>query len=341
MGDGLFWLGTYTGGQGTGRGIYRMRRAADGGLAEPELAAELANPSYLALHPDGGVLYAVSELTEGAIAAFAVEDGHRLRPLGTRPVPADPCHLAVAPDGSYLAVACYTAGAVALQRLAPDGGLHGDPKIFQGEGHGPDPSRQEGPHAHMVAFAGDGTLWSTDLGTDRIRQFRITGGGPLPGGEVRLPAGSGPRHLVTHPSGHVYLVAELGRSVIVLRPEGGAPGGLDVLTESPAMHGEPTPEALSAAIRTGADGRFVYTTTRGPDVITTLEVLDGGSRLRPISDYPCEGRWPRDLWVDGDVAYAANQFSENVTIFHLDPDLGVPEYRGAVAAPTPVCLIPG
>lgn len=341
MGERLFWLGTYTGDMGSGQGIYRMRRSANGHLQEPELAAELTNPSYLALHPDGRTLYAVSELAEGGIAAFAVEDRHRLRPLGTRSVPADPCHLAVAPDGSYLAVACYTAGAVALQRLAPDGSFHGSPAIFQGSGHGPDVARQEGPHAHQVSWAPDGTLWSTDLGTDRIRHFRVGDGALKPGGEVRLPAGCGPRHLAFHPSGHAYLITELATSVIVLRPEGGAPGGLDVLTESPALRGEPTAEALGAAIRTGTDGRFVYTTTRGPDVLSTLEVVDGGARLRPVADYPTQGRWPRELWVDGALAHVANQFSGNVTTFALDPDLGVPEYRGEVAAPTPVCLLPG
>ena len=38
--------------------------AESGALSEPELAAELASPSFVAVHPGGGFLYAVSGQTE-------------------------------------------------------------------------------------------------------------------------------------------------------------------------------------------------------------------------------------------------------------------------------------
>jgi len=33
------------------------------------------NPSFLAIHPNGRVLYAVNELEQGAVRAFAIERG--------------------------------------------------------------------------------------------------------------------------------------------------------------------------------------------------------------------------------------------------------------------------
>ncbi len=54
------YLGTYT--SGDSRGIYVCELdLADGSLSEPRLAGEAKNPSFLALHPGGKHLYAVSE----------------------------------------------------------------------------------------------------------------------------------------------------------------------------------------------------------------------------------------------------------------------------------------
>ena len=57
-----FWVfvGTYT--EGKSKGIYRMEfDPATGKLSEPVLAAELDNPSFLAIHPTHKYLYAANE----------------------------------------------------------------------------------------------------------------------------------------------------------------------------------------------------------------------------------------------------------------------------------------
>ena len=74
----LAYVGTYT----TDRrsdGIYRLRLdLASGALRLDGLAARSTNPSYLALHPNGRVLYAANEIAEfkgeptGAVSAFAI-----------------------------------------------------------------------------------------------------------------------------------------------------------------------------------------------------------------------------------------------------------------------------
>ncbi|MQY09057.1 lactonase family protein [Actinomadura macrotermitis] len=330
MSERMLWLGDYTGEQGTGRGVYRIRLRDDGTPEAPELAVEAPDPSYLALHPRGDVLYAVGELTDGLIMAFSVTDGMRL--LGSRPVPADPCHLAVSPDGRRLLVASYTAGTVALQRLDAAGAFDGDPAIFAGSGSGPVTDRQEGPHAHHVLWAPDGTVLSTDLGADLIRAFRAEDGGLRPAGETRLPAGYGPRHMALHPSGHLYLVAELAPRVLAFAP-GASYAELKPLGEWSR------PEGLGAAIKLGADAAHLYVSTRGADTISTYRVVEGGAALEPLGEVPCGGHWPRDLHVAGDRLYVANERSGTVTAFRLDPrpvPLGEP-----LPAPTPVCLIAG
>src|SRR5215213_248003 len=58
------YVGTYTT-DGRSQGIYRLwLNAETGALRLDGVAAKSANPSYLALHPNGRVLYAVNELSE-------------------------------------------------------------------------------------------------------------------------------------------------------------------------------------------------------------------------------------------------------------------------------------
>src|SRR5437660_11661595 len=72
-----FWVfvGTYT--DGSSKGIYRMvLDTASGKLSEPSLAAELDNPSFLAIHPTLRYLFAVNERPDkksGAVTSFALD----------------------------------------------------------------------------------------------------------------------------------------------------------------------------------------------------------------------------------------------------------------------------
>jgi len=295
------------------------------------LAAEADSPSYLAVH--GSSLYAVSEQDPGAVLAFAV-DGERLRLTGSATVAAAPCHLA-AGEGVVIA-ASYGTGEVSAHPVTGDGRLAGSVSTVPGHGSGPRPDRQQGPHAHAVAFAPDGTVLSTDLGADLLRAHRVEGGVLRAVADIALPAGCGPRHLVIHPDGAVFVLTELARTVVTLTPGSGYTD-LRVRAETAATVAVTDDDSSGAAIRLGADGRFVYTSTRGADVITTHEVVDGA--LRPVADTPCGGHWPRDICVDGEWLHVANERSDAVATFRLDPVTGVPEPVGSRPVPSPVCIV--
>src|SRR5271163_2134352 len=75
---GKFWVfvGTYT--DGKSKGIYRMvLDTASGKLSDPALAAEVSNPSFLAVHPTGKFLYTVNEGPGpgkgGGVTSFALD----------------------------------------------------------------------------------------------------------------------------------------------------------------------------------------------------------------------------------------------------------------------------
>src|SRR5688572_25088995 len=87
-------------------GIWLLGRDADGALSA-QLAAEAPAPSFLAVHPEHPVLYAVGEGSPGTVAAYDVGPGgalalrHRVRSGGD-----GPCHVLVVP-GVGLLVAHY------------------------------------------------------------------------------------------------------------------------------------------------------------------------------------------------------------------------------------------
>src|SRR4051812_39420771 len=57
----IVYVGTYTGPKS--KGIYMMKMdAATGTLSTPELAGEMASPSFLTLHPSNRYLYAIGEV---------------------------------------------------------------------------------------------------------------------------------------------------------------------------------------------------------------------------------------------------------------------------------------
>ncbi|WP_431776876.1 lactonase family protein [Streptomyces cucumeris] len=332
-----FWIGSYTSGMGGGEGIYRVRRRPDGSLEGPELAAEAVCPSYLAVGPGGNTLYAVREQQAGGVAAYKVRDG-RLHETGRRAAGELPCHVSVTADGGHLLIADYGSGTVRATGLDSHGLFTGEPDVAEGHGSGPDPVRQEGPHAHMAVQAPDGTVLTADLGSDLIRAFRLQDGRLRLIGETACPSGSGPRHLALHPSGHVYVVTELAATVLVLSPRGGY-AGLEVTAESPAMAAPSGGAAHCAAIK--ISGEYVYTSTRGADVVTTHRVREDGAALEPVADIPSGGAGPRDLHVDGAWMHITNEHSDTVTTFAIGPD-GIPVPTGAppLHVPSPVCVVP-
>ncbi|MGN9839551.1 lactonase family protein [Nonomuraea sp. H19] len=276
----------------------------------------VAAPSFLAAHPALPVLYAVGELERGWLTAFDTRDG--LAPLDERPSEGSlPCHVAVDPAGTLLAVANYGDGTAILQRLDARGAFEGEPIVLRHQGSGPNRERQEGPHAHQVVFHDD-ILHVSDLGTDEIRRYRYDG---TPLEPIRLPPGTGPRHFAFSGS-RLYVAGELDGAVTLIDGER--------RTTVPASRRE----GLNYPSHLQLEGEFVYVANRGPDTITVLLADD----LSPVAEVPSGGAWPRHFAIDGDRLYVADQESAGVAVFALVD--GVPEPTGEVyGVESPACVL--
>ena len=179
----LVYVGTYTEEGSKSKGIYAYRYdAGSGEITALGLAAETTNPSFVAPHPNGKFLYAVNEVgnykgpNSGGVSAFAIDHATGkltfLNEVASRG--ADPCYITVDETGKYVLVANYTGGSVAVFPVLADGKLGEASSFVQHTGKGPDPKRQEGPHAHSIDLSPDNRFAMVDdLGLDELLVYKF------------------------------------------------------------------------------------------------------------------------------------------------------------------------
>lgn len=315
--------------------------------------AGVHNPSFLALHPGGRFLYAVSETgvssdgTEGAVHALRIDRGSGsidLRPLDVQPSGGDhPCHLAIAEDGRWLAVANYGTGSVAVLPIGDDGRLGPIASAAQHAGSGPNPQRQEGPHAHASVFTPDGGfVVVADLGIDRLVVYRFDAdtGELARHGAVATNPGAGPRSLTFHQDQqHLFVANELDSTLTVLEWQAASGRLRPLQTVSTVPPG--TARNAVGHLAVSRSGRHVYVSNRGHDSLA-VSTFEATHRLGPIVVRPCGGEWPRGLAPAPDSRHivVANRHSNTITVLpllHDGGDIGKPQGQFVVSQPS--CLV--
>jgi 6-phosphogluconolactonase (cycloisomerase 2 family) len=327
------FLGCYTDGAGgLGSGIVVARRdPATGAPRDPVLAAATPSPSFVAGR--GDVLYAVNELDEGTLTAFRVHDDLSLTELGRWPTGgAFPCHVAVDPGGATVVVSNYGSGSVATYPIGPDGVPVGRGDLVAHHGHGKHPDRQDGPHAHSATPTPHGLL-AVDLGVDTVYRYQVDpddgslgDGTPL----LRLPPGTGPRHLV-HTGQTLYVVGELSATLHTFIGSDGHWHEAGTVATSVVDGAAPSEVDIW--------GHWLYVANRGPDTIAVFDT-SGGRPVR-VGEVSTGGAWPRHFAIVDRFLYVANERSHTVVTFALDAATGVPVPTGDVLpTPSPTCVLP-
>ncbi|WP_460798053.1 lactonase family protein [Microbacterium sp. GXF0217] len=366
-----FWLGGYGAGMdGSADGIGLLAGDAQAATALSYRGAVAAapSPSWLARHPRLDVVYAALE-GDAAVQAFVRTGDAALAPLGDRvPVGQFVCHLAVAPSGAYLIASCYGDGRVvrigldAEGRPVPDAvdkaaalraALFGDER---GEGDGgaartgagaaasdpyetPVGTEPRVSHAHAAAVLPDGRVATTDLGFDLVRFWRPTASGLALDHEVVLPRGTGPRHMVVHPSGHLHVVTEYSCEVFTLAA--GPDGTWAVVSATLASPVAEVGTDFPAELARSRDGHVLYTALRGSNTIAALRVHGSGDRLESIALADAGVDWPRHHLVFEGKLVVAGQRSDTVALLDLDERTGVPlGVRHTAQVPSPTHILP-
>ena len=317
----MFYVGAYTADMGgTAVGIAALGSLPDGSLEYLGLAATADSPAYLAAH--GDLVYAAAEAA-GRIEVYRRGDGFALERVAAADAGGTaPCH--VARYGDTVVAACYVDGNLGVLDAEPLALA----QVLQSDGSGPHPA-QDGSHAHATFALDASTILSADLGSDDIHVHAVDAGRLTRTGSVRLPAATGPRDFLRHPSGLVFVLGELGLTITALNDR------LAIVATVALAGGEPGDHA--AALSTSADGRFVYAGLRGSNRISIVAVE--GATLRPVGFVDAEGDWPRHHLVDGDLMHVAHERSNSVASFRI-PQNGIPELISApIRVPSPIFLL--
>jgi 6-phosphogluconolactonase len=356
----LMYVGTYTTEAGsTSKGIYAYR--FDSGTSELTpigLAAETASPSFLAVHPNHRFLYAVNEVgnykgeKSGAVSAFAIDRATGkltlLNQLASKG--ADPCYITVDKTGKYVLVANYTGGSVAVFPVLEDGRLGEASSFIQHTGHGADPQRQEGPHAHSIDLSPDNRFAIVDdLGLDETLVYRFDSAkGSLTLNDPQLyttlakaDPGAGPRHFAFHSNGKfAYVVNEMQSTVSVFSYDG-AGGVLRRLQTISTFPKEFSAHNDDAEIEVHPSGKFLYASNRGHDSLAVFAIDADKGTLTLIEYAPTKGQTPRSFEIapGGSLLFAANEKSDNIVVFRINPQTGRLTPTGKVLdVAEPVCV---
>jgi 6-phosphogluconolactonase len=344
------YFGTYTGGENASKGIYRSVFDLDTGkLAEPALAAEIKNPSFLEIHPSGKFLYAVSEAGgAGTVSAYAIDpQTGNLKFLNQQPSGGlGPCHVNVDHTGKVALVANYGSGSASAIPIKPDGSLAEPTTVVQHEGSSVNLNRQAGPHAHSVNLSPDNRFaFVADLGIDKIMIYKLDAekGTIIPNDPpfVKLKAGSGPRHFTFHPNGKfAYVINELASTVTAFayEPASGALSEFQTITTLPAdFHGSNG----CAEVRVHPSGKFLYGSNRGHDSIAVYRIDPAKGTLTFVEHETADIKTPRNFNIDptGKFCLVANQDNNSVVVFRIDQKTGALEPTGnKISVGKPVCI---
>lgn len=324
---------------GKGRGIELLAFDRTTGTLTPRnTVSGPRNPSYLAISPRGDRLYAVEEHDAGAkpeLYTYSLDREAGTTVLLSRvPLPgAAACHVSTDREARFVFVSNFVSGDLVVYRMA-DGVPEGTPQVI---------ARPAGAHGHCALVAPDGeTLLFCDAGHDAVTGYRLKAGGldPEPLFELKAPEGSFTRHVAIAPDGQSLLVAhELTETLGIARfAEGGLAYAGIVSSLPPGWTGKST----GAAVRFHPNGKTGYMSNRGHNSIVIATVDPEELKLEPRGWTPTGGEVPRDFALDpgGRWLIAANQNSDNLVVFPVDPETGdIGPAAEVFATGTPVSVL--
>jgi len=293
------YIGTYT--TGRSQGIYRFTFDPDtGALSEPILFAAVRNPKCIARK--GSILASAIEL-EGRAGVALWDARHPGTPPFSMccPEKQTPCHLRF--SGSSLLAANYHEGLFTVYRTDSHN-LSCATQIACGE--------KAGCHQSLGRR---GFILVSCLEQDQVRIFDRKFS---PRGVILFPAGSGPRHGIFHPKDRtLWMVTERSHELYHFNYADTRYQLLQQVSILPKDHPEYA-ASTTAAIRLSPDGRFLYTSTRGADIMSVFALDADGAHL--IQQVPCGGKHPRDFILSDDGRYVLVLCRDSDDLFSFPRD---------------------
>lgn len=294
----------------------------------------IANPSFLVKHPVKNRVYAVSEVENGEVVCYELDDeNHCLKEEDRLPTHGGPCYAEVSGCGKYLFVSNYSRAGVVVYALNENGGLQEEVEYIAFTS-----ANNQASHIHTVRQIPETSfVIMTNIGKSKLciyqwdeKQMRL-----LPSQSITIPEKVGPRHIAFHPDmPMLYVVNEYQSSVFVYKyAESSA--SIQCIQEIETVHDL---KNYGAEIQY-FDGKLI-TSNRGADSLTLFRVREDG-RLEKENSIPVSGEWPRHFCSNqliNNQLFVCNQNSNNITVLRQKNDT-YSMTNDTFTIQKPVCII--
>jgi 6-phosphogluconolactonase len=317
--------------------IFRLDAAA-GRLTPVGSADGGQEPSFLAWDPGRRFLFAVNEVDEGRVLAFAIDQATgALTRLNDQPsAGVGPAHLSVDRGGRFVLVANYAdekPGTIGVLPIGPDGRLA--PPIDRHD-FGP------GTLPHSInADPGNHFVFVASKGGGFVAQFRFDAASgqlePNQPDRIASAPGAGPRHMDFHPGRRfAWVINEQAMTITGYRLDADKGTLAEIETVPTIPEGITDRKDFSTAdIHVHPGGKLLYGSNRGHNSIVIFRIDEGSGRLALVGHETRHISRPRNFHIDpsGSLLLVANQDGGTVTLFRIDAGSGRLELVGP---PTPV-----
>ena len=341
-------IGTYTRMEGhvsgDADGIYLGQlNTQTGQITIQDTIVGVVNPSYIQVRDQK--IYAVSEVANGTdnpIGKLHVIDLDSKEQEIVNVNGDAPCHVNISNQSEYAITSNYLSKVSVVA-------LNNDPKLSDSvliEGDTQGPPRQEAPHPHMSVFAPDDkTVLVADLGLDAIIHFQLEDGTLTELTRTNTTPKAGPRHMVVDRQNSViYVITEFNHSIESFLFEEAHKPMRKIASSSTLREGVVNQNINCSAIHIHPSGKYIYAANRGindepEQSISAFKVINPGE-LSLIDTYPSKGLIPRDFTIspNGDYLLVANQESDNIVTYKIEPDGTLTSTDYITNVRTPVCL---
>jgi 6-phosphogluconolactonase len=326
--------------------------ASAGTLTKIGPVADVPKPRWAVAHPQLPMLYAATDGNgkDGSVVAFSVnrETGALTKVSEVAAGGAGTTHLWLDAPSMTLFAANFGGGTTSSFAVDRDGSLGALVSTIKSIGSGPH-RRQTSPHAHGAEVDPSGHyVLVSDLGADRVFVYGFDRATHVlfPDNTTQprsfaVPAGSGPHHTAFGLGGRfVYLLNELTADITTLRWDA-AQGRLSLVQSLPISSPEFQGAKSGSEVVVSPDGRFVYVSNRGENMLVVYRVNPDSGALSQIQRTSSGGEvpWSMAIHSSGKWLVVANQRSNKVNLFRIDPASGMVSDTGqSVDSPTPVSV---
>lgn len=329
------YVGTYT--DGDSKGIYQFQfNTETGKLSNKELAATIEHPSFISYNLDRTHIYAISEIDNGYVSAFKVEDTGKLNFLNKVSSNGDiPCHISFNKKGDMV-VSNYGSGTISLYSMTENGSLN---EAFQIFNHN---TGNRTARAHSAHFFKN-ELYVADLGMSAVYRYHSIENDKkyelINPSIVKMTENSGSRHFTLTKDGQfMYIINEYASTITSAKRVNGK---FELINHVSTLRTDFKDENWCADIHLSQDECFLYGSNRGENSIVVFKRDLKTGIIEKIQNISTQGDWPRNFTLDptGKFLLAGNHKSNSIVVYKVNKNTGKLSFLNSIDMPAPVCLI--